>query len=81
MNEDRYIYRTFASSPSDPYAPPPLISVRLQNQITPAEKVDAALDRLQLHMTYGPYAGWKDTIRQDVETVLEAWREYRKEGQ
>ena len=56
-----------------------LASVYLPAQQTPAAKVDAALERLQLHLTYGPYAGWKDTIRQDVETVLEAWREYQRE--
>ena len=56
-----------------------LVTVCLPAEHTPAAKVDAALERLQLHLTYGPYAGWKDTIRQDVETVLEAWREYQRE--
>ena len=72
MNEDRPSYQVRPS-------PPLLVTVRLEEYGTPADKVEKALDRLQLHLTYGPYAGWKDTIRQDVETVLEAWREYQRE--
>ena len=79
MNEDRYRHRMLASSCSSSTVPPVLMTISLAGQNNPAAKVDAALERLQLHLTYGPYAGWKDTIRQDVETVLEAWREYRRE--
>ena len=81
MNEERYLYRTFANVPSSTDATPELVTVYDPDRIPAAAKVDKALERLQLHLTYSPYAGWKDTIRQDVETVVEAWREFRRESQ
>jgi hypothetical protein len=78
MNEKRYGYHCDYSG-SLAALTPPLVSVCLPEYGTPADRVDKALERLQLHLTYGPYAGWKDTIRQDVEAVLEAWRECQRE--
>lgn len=42
-----------------------------------AQSVDAVLETLRFHLTFSPYAGWKDTIRADVEALTKAWEEYR----
>lgn len=78
MNEDRYLYRTFASSPSSTVTPPPLITTCLSGEKTPMAKIDAALAQLRLHLSYGRYAGYIDTIRADVDALDLAWEQYKR---